>query len=153
MAIPTTPAVASRPPWKNISPLRGTPVQLVTNVTNTATSATQITGLTTSFYIDRLVSGIILKLQVDNFTNSSTNNVIITAWIGTVGTGTQVGQFTLGAQSASANPGDLSFFIPASALTLGASTTFNVGMHGSGAGTNTLVCGSTNPCNFYALAI
>ncbi len=152
MAIPTTAAVASRSPWNNVRPHQGTAVTLTTNVTNTATTATQVTGLTNTFVVKPNTTNLMFFLQADNFTNSSTNNVIITLWDGVVGTGTQIGQYTLGQQSAAPNEASLMFFIPIAGSLWNTSKTYNIGMHGSGAGTNTLVCGTTNPCNFWTFA-
>lgn len=125
-----------------------TPVQLTSNVTNTATSATQVTGLTQTFTVPKITGTaastywVKVILSGDSVYNSGANSVILTAWVGTVGTGTQFGQSTDSAQSSAPSPITDVFYLAAIA---GTAYTVNIGMHGSGAGTNTLVAGTTNP--------
>ncbi len=154
MPVSTSPVVAERPPWENETPLRGTLATLTANATNTATTATQVTGLTTSaFVIPSKTTALLVFLQADNVSNSGAVNTILTLWSGVVGTGTQVGAFTHGGQSGVTAAVSDVFYVPVTSSMIGTSVTYNIGMHGSGAGTNTLVAGATDPCNLFVLAI
>lgn len=148
--IPTTPAVADRPPWKSIQTVQGTPVSLTANVTNTAVSATLITGLTDTFTVVSRTQYFLVILQADQMATSGSGTVALSLWNGTVGTGTQVGQATI------PNPGDnvsVVWVVPVTAAQFSTSITLNVGVVQSSAGTFTLTAGTTNPCTLTVLAV
>lgn len=149
MAVPNSPSVADRPAWLNVKPIQGTPVQLTSNVTNAATSATQVTGWTVSYKVGARAQWLLLIAEADNVTNSGSNAVVMTAWNGVVGTGTQFGQSTNPTASALSGV----FVLPVTSAMVGTTVTLNVGMHGSGAGTNTLVCGATNPATLALMVL
>jgi hypothetical protein len=153
MPVLTSPAVAERPPWDNVTPIQGTPVVATSNLTNTATSATLITGMSITFTLNSKTSSILMIFNGDSVSNSGANNVVITAWLGVVGTGTQVGQTTFGAQSGAVASCQGSFAVSPSLLSLtpGTSYTLRLAMHGTGAGTNTITAGTTNPFVFSLL--
>lgn len=152
MAIPTSPVIADRSKATSVQPIQSTALvaQLTSNVTNTATSATLVTGLTAATNtVGALVKYVRVIVSGDSVYNSGANSVIISCWVGTVGSGTQVGQYTDAAQSSAPSPLVAVFYIPVStagAVVMGSSYTVNIGMHGSGAGTNTLVASTTAPC-------
>ena len=149
MAIQATPVTSNRPPWDCIQPVRAFATPITTSATNTATSAAQVTGLTlTPPTMGSLVQYVRVNLTGDSVSNSGANNVIITLWLGTVGTGTQLASTSATAQSGALAPLDVHWMIPATStygLAPGSSYTFNIGMHGSGAGTNTMTAASTSP--------
>lgn len=154
MAIPTTPNQAEVSPANNVTPVQVAITPLVANQTNTATSATQVTGLTLAVpVINPLGDYVRVTLSADSLSNSAANNVIITLWAGTVGTGTQLAQETNTAQSGAKAGLSTSWIIPivsTAAINQTAAVTLNIGMHGSGAGTNTMVGSSTAPIFFAA---
>ena len=150
MAIPVTPPISDTPPQNSVQPVQGL-AQITTNATNTATSATQVTGLSVTFVVQPGTKYLIANLVSDSISNSGANNVIMTVWNGTVGTGTQVGQSTNTAQSGAKGSLSENYMILISSLgvSAGSSVTLNVGMHGSGAGTNTLAAAATYPASFW----
>lgn len=153
MAIPTLPARASIPPWNNVRPVQGTSVQLTTAATNTATSATQVTGLTNTFVIQPNTRHLFVHLTADSVSNSGANAVIISLWNGAVTSGTQVGQASATAASGALAPLQATFYIPITGALWNTSITLNIGMHGSGSGTNTIAAGATLPISFWTEAM
>ena len=159
MAFLTRPKVADRSPWENVTSIQSTALvaQLTTSATNAATSATQVAGLTaTTTQVNSKTQYFEVFLSGDSVSNSGSNNVVITLWVGTVGTGTQVGSFSATAQSGALVPLAATFFVPVSAtsaLVPGSSYVLNIGMHGSGAGTNTMTAGATSPVTMVVQAI
>ncbi len=151
MAIPSTPTIADKARFNSVQPLQSTALvaQLTTSATNTATTATLVTGLTaTTNVVGSLVKYVRVMLSADSVSNSGANNVILTCWVGTVGSGTQVAQSSYTVQSGALSSVDTLWLIPvttAGTIVAGSSYTINVGMHGSGAGTNTLTAGATLP--------
>jgi len=125
-------------------------VPLVANKTNTATTATAVTGLTTgSIVLPAAVQTLEFNLDGDSVTNSGANSVIVTLWDGVVGSGTQIGQWTSN-QTGDATPLSARFFVN---VIPGSTHTYAIGMHGSGAGTNTMVASSTAPLNYTVKAL
>lgn len=123
---------------------------IVTNATNTATSATQVTGLTSGTQIlPSWTQELEFTVTGDTISNSGANSVIVTLWDGTVGTGTQIGQSTTIATGGK-TPINFCFY---QTVVGGSTHTYNIGMHGSGAGTNTLAASATAPCYFTVKAL
>ena len=133
-------------PFNSVYSIVGTPVVYAgSSLTNTATSATAVSQLTSgAFIVPALTKYLKVTLTGDSVSNSGANNVIISAWIGTVGSGTSLGTDTNTAQSGAKAGLDMVFIIPTTGLT-NTSITINIGMHGSGAGTNTITTSATSP--------
>lgn len=147
------------PPWKSVQAVQSTALvsQLTTSVTNTATSATQVTGLTAKTnLVSPMTQYFRVTLTGDSLSNSGANSVILTLWAGTVGTGTQVAQYSDSAASGALAALSAVFYVPVSttsALVPGSQYTLNIGMHGSGAGTNTMYASTTAPVTMVVEAI
>jgi hypothetical protein len=118
-------------------------IQITSNFTTTATSATLVTGLSATVTIPsggRRVKITVFSRALYNSATSASSE--LTIWDGTVGTGTQLSQ-AHGMQSGGTGttPGIAMAVVTPSA----GSKTYNVGLHSAAAGTATLEAGALYP--------
>lgn len=117
--------------------------QITGTITTTATSATQATGLTSTVTIPAGSRRIKITAYTYAFYNN-TNNVgsRLTIWDGTVGSGTQLSEWSSLVPTATGAIGACCLAVVSPSA---GSKTYNIGFHGTGASTTTLEASSTHP--------
>lgn len=117
--------------------------QIISQFTGTATSSTQVTGLSCPVIVP---VGRKIKISVVATYHSSSANIPVSEiWDGTVGSGTQLKQVNgiVGGGAASPPPSMDVVLTPTTS-----NKTYNLGYRLSGAGTYTLDCGGVSPAQF-----
>jgi len=114
--------------------------QITADITTSATSATLATGLSTTVTIPAGGRSVKVTGYLPTAYNNGANQVRVTLWDGTVGSGTQIGAAFNGNAAGQAVP----FTIMAIVTPSAGSKTYSVGYHGSG-GNTTIQCASTGP--------
>lgn len=117
--------------------------QITTSFTTTNTSATQITGISATVTIPTGAT----KVKVTVFSYFASHSVqydysVITLWNGTVGSGTQIGQWD--SQAVNGGGGAACSLVSITTTSAG-SVTFNAAINVAGAGTGTFSGSSTAP--------
>ena len=131
-------ASSSNPVWQYLGY-----AQITSDFTTTNTSATQITSLT----VTATVPGGYTKVRVTVYSAdlqnaTSGDGAVLTAWSGTVGSGTQIGQFNVATTSTSQNQGANLVTICSPST---GSITFNAGLSAVTGGTARFGASSTSP--------
>lgn len=157
MAIPTTPAVADRPPWRNITPIQGTPVVLTSATVSltTPTSPTLITGLTLSLRVPATASYLLVQLKAKNATVTAAATVTLGCYTGaTTGALTTLKGTTVvvAATGGTTVPVDTQFMIPVTTA-LGGTTVFISIAATASTGNFVLNGGATEPATLMVLAV
>lgn len=131
--------VNSNPVWQYLGY-----AQITSNFTTTNTSATQVTGLTVTVTIPTGTT----KARVTGYTGSlgnvsGANGCILTLWDGTVGSGTQIGQYNMiPSSSGTSNVGATAVAVYAASA---GSHTYNIGLASNSSGTSQVGAGVSQP--------
>lgn len=125
--------------WPGTGPLLSL-LELRSNATTTATSATQVPGLSSTIYVP---SGrkVRISFYAESIFTSGSGSNRITIWDGTVGSGTQLQQLNTTSGTGAIYGVSTSVIVSPAA----GSKTYNIGFHNTSAGTETIEAGTTLP--------
>lgn len=125
--------------------------QITGSFSTTSTSATQVTGLTTTVTIPAGGRSVKITGYFSSAQNgTSSDGVILTLWDGVVGSGTQIGQYNIANAAGAPNTGATMIAVVTPAA---GSKTYNVGTAAFVGGTVTIGAATTSPAFILVEAI